>query len=90
MKRCPCFILAGGMISDILSKQKMTETEQGGWPMFTDEYQKMLHAGSMNSRRILSALLCLAMLFLPACGYRTQSNAQPSKYEYIFVHGLSG
>ena len=30
--------------------------------MFTDEYQKTLHAGSMSCRKILSALLCLSVL----------------------------
>ena len=58
--------------------------------MFTDEYQKTLHAGSMSCRKILSALLCLSVLFLSACGSRAQNTAEPSRYEYVFVHGLSG
>lgn len=43
----------------------------------------------MSRRIILSALLCLSVLFLSACGSRTQNTAEPSRYEYVFVHGLS-
>ena len=44
----------------------------------------------MKRSRMLSALLCLAVLFLTACEYQSQTTAEPAKYEYIFVHGLSG
>ena len=43
-----------------------------------------------KSYRWLALLLCLCLVFLPACGAREASVPERSDTEYIFVHGLSG
>lgn len=43
-----------------------------------------------QSSRWLALLVCLSILFLPACGAEQASIPERSDTEYIFVHGLSG
>ncbi len=43
-----------------------------------------------QTKRFLLCLLCMTGLMMTACGNQTQDAAEPSRYEYIFVHGLSG
>ena len=50
-----------------------------------------MRVGRMKTARIIIIfILCLSILFLPACGKKSESVPKRSELEYIFVHGLNG